>query len=266
MISTSTTTVTKKPPPPPPIDNFDNFDDEQEFELLMEVEQELKQYNKSNNTQSTQKTVTETRSRTPDMFDDMDLVLQSIEIPPVIDNRPSTSKKQSDISNFFNKPKEKLITNAEQPNEVINISDSLDLESFVSEDILNVNKTFLPHQPVIWPVDKLLKTIPNVTNGKFKIRAKFKSVIEKMNIVNDKFNLVVKVGDDTGDITLKIHNDVVVELIGISEVVFMGFKDGLSKNDSGVHRRLLEVRIFYYVIRIYNFFLAVNKIILSRNS
>ncbi|XP_057658923.1 recQ-mediated genome instability protein 1-like [Diorhabda carinulata] len=197
-------------------ENLDDFEDDfkidEEIEMLIEVERELEQ-SESN------------RKKTPDMFDDTDLDFENIDIPnPPI---PTTSN----------------ISFRNNSTGVISISDSAEEENsieLIKTSKQNIPNTPKPSLPVIWSIEKLLKTMSNISNGKFKIRGKFKEVKEKMCVLDDDFHLVVEVEDSTGSIPVKFHGSVVSELNGYTAEEFMQLKDEWGKGNSEAKSKALQ--------------------------
>ncbi|KAG5877411.1 hypothetical protein JTB14_035649 [Gonioctena quinquepunctata] len=138
---------------------------------------------------------------------------------------------------------------SEKNSEIINLSDSLELENDVFEGldieahldkIDEQHKISQPLQPKVWPIDRLVNSIPNISNGKFKIKCKFKSIVEKMILVDEEFHLVIEVEDETGDISVKLHSDIVADLIGFSAAELMKLKAEIMENNFAAQSKILE--------------------------
>ncbi|XP_028146323.1 recQ-mediated genome instability protein 1 [Diabrotica virgifera virgifera] len=205
---------------PPQFQNVDDFDDDfqidTEIEMLMEAERDFEDVS-----------ITEkSKSKTPDLFED-DLDFDTIDIPSTL--KPSTSKN--------------VVSNLSHSKSIINISDIIDEKTISVSTTQQFDKIGTPTAsataPVVWSVEKLVKTIPNVSNGKFKIRAKFKKITEKMTVVEDNFHLVAEVEDEGAAVALKFHSDVVSDLIGCSVQEFMGLREEWLRSNVEAKNKVL---------------------------
>ncbi|CAG9836954.1 unnamed protein product [Diabrotica balteata] len=218
------THVSSTPKPntaPPQFQNVDDFDDDfridSEIEMLMEAERDFE-----GDVSMTKKT----KSKTPDLFED-DFDFEAIDIPSTL--KPSTSKNAA--------------SNLNNSKSIINISDSIDeknnsVSTTQQSDKIGTSTASAP-TPVVWSVEKLVKTIPNVSNGKFKIRAKFKKITEKMTVVEDNFHLVAEVEDEGASVALKFHSDVVSDLIGCSVQEFMALREEWLRSNVEAKNKVL---------------------------
>ncbi|XP_044259869.1 recQ-mediated genome instability protein 1-like isoform X2 [Tribolium madens] len=89
------------------------------------------------------------------------------------------------------------------------------------------------------PISKLLENQNNDTMATFKIKAKFKSVIEKLTIVEDEYKLVIEVEDASGTLKVRLHNDVIVKFAECSPNELTSLKNNiLSKEDAAVEKMM----------------------------
>lgn len=183
------------------------------------------------------------KSKTPDMFDDADFndsIFENIEIPPlVIETVPEPTKT--------------LSSNKKQDQMDLTINEDLELENELFENF-NIDahlnqltkesecRPSSPQKPLILTIEKLLKNIPNIGNGKFKIRAKFNSIVEKLNMVDEEYHLVVKVEDETGDLTVKIHTDIVSDFSGCYPTTLLSLKTGIIEQNTEAQKKVMEVK------------------------
>ncbi|KAJ8939987.1 hypothetical protein NQ314_010927 [Rhamnusium bicolor] len=226
----------------------------EEMEILMEMEKEFEEPRAKRR---------KSDSRTPDMFDDMDVDdydFSKIDIPDtIIKTNKDTNKtpvvKETNIQKISSPINIDLSASLEQDNEVF---ENLDIESHLDKIDDKVNKVhetefstpqkrailekkLTPPKSVILTIEKLLKNIPNISNGKFKIKAKFKSIVEKLTVADDEFYLVIKVEDDSGDITVRIHSDVVTDLAEYCPIALLSLKSSIEENNKESQQKVLEV-------------------------
>ncbi|XP_023022121.2 uncharacterized protein [Leptinotarsa decemlineata] len=207
----------------------------EELAILMEVERDFEE------TQAKRRKT----NKTPDMsFDDMEISdseFENIVIPePVIATGVEAVNKTSANLETVCKP-----TTSENNQEVVDLSDSLELENDVFEDLDidahldKIDRENGVSEPKLWTIDDLVKNMPNITNDKFKIRGKFKSIVEKMTIIDDEFHLVIKVEDETGDISVRLHNNIVANYTGVSAVDLMKLKTEIAENNAVAQGKFL---------------------------
>ncbi|KAJ8960422.1 hypothetical protein NQ318_013704 [Aromia moschata] len=169
----------------------------EEVDMLMEIERDF-ETNRSR----------PGPSKTPDMFDDMDLNdddFENIEMPAAV---IKTSTETGQISTSTNRENELTV--------------------------------LTPQKPTVLTLEKLLKNIPNISNGRFKIRAKFKSIVEKLTILDDGYHLVVQVEDETADMVVKFHSDVIANLAECSPEVLLSLKAEVVEKNAEAQRKVLE--------------------------
>ncbi|XP_030763268.1 recQ-mediated genome instability protein 1-like isoform X2 [Sitophilus oryzae] len=91
----------------------------------------------------------------------------------------------------------------------------------------------------ILPIEKLNRMVPNIGKGKFKIKAKFKKVVEKMVTKGNTYNLVIKVEDSTGDMIVRVHSDVVESFVGVPANEIENLKELVYKDDKAAKDKIL---------------------------
>lgn len=72
-------------------------------------------------------------------------------------------------------------------------------------------------QPDITKIKKIL-SMDHKTERTFKIKAEFKTVTEKLTINDNKWVLKMLIGDDTAEIEVTVHDEIIWSLIGYSAV------------------------------------------------
>lgn len=212
------------------IDNF--FEDEdkinEEIEMIMELERTMDNPNTHN-----------TKQKTPDIFDDMeidDFSLETSVFPNTVkkSNRENLVCKNSvpdddltkslkDGMDVFEKLDVNIDTNIKKIDK--NITSDFHTRRNSSDDF-NIVKPKIN----VWSIERLNNKLSNINNGKFKIKAKFKSIIEKLSLTDEMFHLVVEVEDQSGSIVLKIHDEVVSTLAGCTAATLVRLK---SQDDVG---------------------------------
>ncbi|XP_018333999.1 recQ-mediated genome instability protein 1-like [Agrilus planipennis] len=79
--------------------------------------------------------------------------------------------------------------------------------------------------------------------SKFTIKAKFKSVLEKLTITEGKWLLKLSVSDDTGDLAIWVHNDFMTKLGGLSAVEMENLvKSNTGENTNKINRVLADLK------------------------
>lgn len=258
-------------------DNFNEIDyfceDEdkinKEIDTIMKLEREMG----NSSTVSRKPTI----RKTPDLFDDMELDdcnFERIQIPDTfIMNSKEFSKVNQKASNINNKIDLALSQSLEEGMDVFEtinvdvdtnmknfnvdkidisnktsnlIEDKIDDRSSLGNEFMSPEKQFQVKPSTqaainIWPIQKLKKNIPNINNGKFKIKTKFKSIIEKLTVVDDSFHLVVEVEDNSGSITLKFDDEIVASLAGCTATNMMSLKSQVQDNILSAQAKVLGV-------------------------
>lgn len=220
-----------------PMQNYDeiiDLDEEEELriaaqiDMLMEAEQEFEK-----------PAVSKRKSKTPDLFDDADIddsVFENIDIPNFIDETPKPSK------NSLQNEKVQINSNVDKSLKFEDdLSDFFDESQFGQSTKESEWKPSTSQKPLIFTIEKLKRNIPNICNGKFKIKAKFISVVNKLTVADDEYYIVIKVGDDTGDLDVRIHTDVVSDFAECRAQAVMSLKAEIMENNTEAQRKVVEV-------------------------
>lgn len=82
----------------------------------------------------------------------------------------------------------------------------------------------------------------NVSKGRFKCHAKFKTVTEKLNFTEEEWRLRIVIEDDTEEMEVVVHSDVVTEIIGYCPGAMIELKNLVRNNDPCAKDTILEVK------------------------
>lgn len=197
-----------------------NFVDEEiriakEMEMLFEAEKDILE------------TKTE-RNKSPDMFDDVDFEDEEFD---KITKLHLHNQKSDHLDETLNKTENDL-----QPSFIddvfdANMFDQIDLHAEL-EAINSQEKN------AIVPINKL-KSKNN--RGKYRIRAKYNSVTQKLTEVQQSWYLKLKVEDNTGVIDVLMHNNIITELVGCSCTALMKYKNRIINKDKNAMTNVLKV-------------------------
>ncbi|XP_076260178.1 uncharacterized protein LOC143196400 isoform X2 [Rhynchophorus ferrugineus] len=108
----------------------------------------------------------------------------------------------------------------------------------------------------VMTIEKLKKILPNIGMGKFKIRAKFSKVVQKMVIKDKLYNLVIKVEDSSGDLVVRVLSDVVQGFVGISPEKMEDLKGLVYKNDE-----VAKEQVISFLRKIHQACISLNDIV-----
>ncbi|KAL1490908.1 hypothetical protein ABEB36_011583 [Hypothenemus hampei] len=117
-------------------------------------------------------------------------------------NSPELFEEMEIDDELLNEQLEKIDV---ESNSVPQLNDSVTFE--MTKPLCTI-QTPLPKLNVL-PIHKLVTLLPNINKGKFKIRAKYERVVEKLSTTSGSINLVVKVTDTSGQINVEIHPTIV---------------------------------------------------------
>nr|CAI5847947.1 unnamed protein product [Callosobruchus analis] len=243
-------------PDRPPVSNLqndvaDNLISEDDMQLLME----LQDYDDDDfEVIVPPKKVQTTAARTqkvcasPDMFDDIDLDadLANIDVPPTVIKLPDAKferkhSQNTDIIVDHNNSNQSLNNIDYRRTEVENLKTDSSSPK-VNERAIRTDEHFVspPIKTNMCSIEKLSNNLPNISKGKFKIKGKFVTVVEKMTVNDNGYLMVIKVKDDSGDISLGVADEVMAGAIGYTAKDFMGFKEAILKECQEAEAKVLE--------------------------
>lgn len=100
-------------------------------------------------------------------------------------------------------------------------------------------------------IKDLLKKQQNVTEGVFKIKAKFKSVIEKLTVTNTAWSFKIEIQDNSGTIVADMHSDVITKIAECDPSTIMELKskiDDTNKSAELTIRNVWFINRFHFVL------------------
>lgn len=236
--------------------NFNEEDEtkiEEEINLLLEAEESF----------------TKAKSKSPDLFEDLDFDIDELEkIDVEMHEAESTLKIESLLSNPI-QDKNNLSSMKTASNSTVKLNrtneptisrispelfeDTFDLENFDCTKIVKENISSTPKkkqnltEKSVLSVRELVKLQDEVSKGKYKIRIKFKSVSRKLNVSNEEYTIKILVGDNTGDLEVSLHTNLVSEMMGMCPSAIFALKDDCESKDSTVQTRIIKVCIVYFI-------------------
>ncbi|EEZ97797.2 hypothetical protein TcasGA2_TC000159 [Tribolium castaneum] len=113
---------------------------------------------------------------------------------------------------------------------------SLDIDAHLDQvdAIFNTNS-----EPI--PISKLSENREN--NTTHKIKAKFKSVIEKLTFAENEYKLVIEVEDASGTLKVRLHSDVIANFAQCSPSEFSSLKNSITSPDDAAVEKVMKVVI-----------------------
>lgn len=201
--------------------NKNNFIDEEmriakEMEMLLEVENDI---------------LTETqrgRNKSPDIFDDVDFEDEEFE---KITKLHLSNQKLNHVNETVNERKNDV--------ESTFIDDVFDTEMF---DQINLHAELeainSQEKNAVFFINELKS---KSKKGKYRIKAKYNSVIQKLTEMQQSWYLKLKVEDNTGVIDVLMHNDIITELVGCSCTSLMKYKSRIINKDKNAMTNVLKV-------------------------
>lgn len=114
------------------------------------------------------------------------------------------------------------------------VFETLDIDAHLNQ----LDKT----EPNIHPISKILELQNNITKGNFKIKAKFKSIVEKLTFTDDEYRLVIEIEDDSGVLKTRLHSDIIASFAECSPAEVASLKnDILGKNARAVEKMMKAI-------------------------
>ncbi|XP_060525932.1 recQ-mediated genome instability protein 1-like isoform X2 [Cylas formicarius] len=178
-------------------------------------------------------------AKSPDLFDEMEVdeeVFHNIDLDNISNNlRPIEAHRDANVSSptvrdNFNE------TNFSQLDAEMNKRPS-------STQILSTNPKESPAQskPNVITIKKLKHLQPNIGKGKFKVKAKFSRVVEKMTLTDNSYHMVISLADTSGDVSVLVHSNLVASFAQLDPESAAGLKEKIMENDDEAKAKLLMV-------------------------
>ncbi|KAL3277372.1 hypothetical protein HHI36_012721, partial [Cryptolaemus montrouzieri] len=262
------------------ISNLNRFEDPQdeEIEMLMKLERELENKECKKNK----------KCKTPDLFEDdfdpdqIDHVLEMTNHGDKMKSKNSIKlhdkHQQSTCGSISQRNTNHLPEkNSKKVSSVVDNKSRTNLfDEFINEDDLfgnlDLHTVEETNKSDIISITKLLQSLQRTSNGLFKIKAKFKSIVEKLTLQKDEYKLTIMVEDDSNEMICRIHSDVVskwaqltpVEIVNLKKSIFskdIESKSRVEKALQNIKDRLIEVnhvmdiqvleKILYHLLQIF---------------
>lgn len=210
--------------------SLDDIDEEEEMRIAQEVEMLMNAEHINRPGPSRPR-----KSSTPDMFED-DFQSYNFE----------TVDRMEKIKVPLKNSKNKIATSTQKVTSTINLlSSSADSEDDIFKNV-----------DVDFHLDKIDREVNerhqiNVSSvvvkarsgiqGVFKIKAKFKGVVEKLTVTNKAWSIKIEVEDTSGTMTANVHTDVVTKLAECGPSVIMDLKNKISDTDTSAELMIRNV-------------------------
>ncbi|GJQ82962.1 hypothetical protein Trydic_g5961 [Trypoxylus dichotomus] len=218
-----------------------------EMRMLFEAEEDL--FREDDMLQRTESNVTSavrqqpTKAATANNYFDEQSEMDS-EIDALLEIEEEISNQEKNTRNSFHESKIKTLP---QSNNIVNnmenhkndLNDSLEMgnELFNSLELDNhLDKIEeIHHTSEKIPIKQILENIKKHKFGKYRLHAKFKSVIEKMTLRDEKWIVKISITDGDEDLVVFIDNSILTEMTGFTPQEAMNLKLQVqSKNQDAV--------------------------------
>lgn len=111
----------------------------------------------------------------------------------------------------------------------------IDLDLALLDDQLSQEQN-----PII-SIEDVLKKKDHLIEIKYTIKAKYKSVLEKISVTNDKWHLKLLIEDETGSIETYIHTDIISNFTGFSPSALISMKHNVLEKDEQATATVIKV-------------------------
>lgn len=221
----------EKPTPTREHHSFDDLNEEEEMRIAQEVESLLEAVPGPSG-------LSKRRRSTPDMFEDDD---HNENTRNYTHNTVATDRviETIDLLNSSNES---------------DIFKNIDIDAHL--DRIEKKNKVIPELSI----KDLLKKQQSNTEGVFKIKAKFKSVIEKLTVTNTAWSFKIEIQDNSGSIAADMHSDVITKIADCDPSTIMDLK---SKIDDTNKSAELTIRNVWFINR-FNFVLLLHCFLFSR--
>ncbi|KAF5304260.1 hypothetical protein FQA39_LY09787 [Lamprigera yunnana] len=108
-------------------------------------------------------------------------------------------------------------------------------------DVVNKQDCVIKNANQAVRISSLLQNKNNITSGRFTIEAKFKQVIRKLTVTDDSWLLKILVGDDTGDLEVKVSSNVISNLIGYVPSAVMTLRNDIMQKEECATTTLIKI-------------------------
>lgn len=170
------------------------------------------------------------KQRTPDMFED-DFQTCDLENIDRIEKVAGTSRNP--------------ITSTQKTVVTVNLLDNTgESEDDIFRDVdidfhLDKIDKGLEGQPI--SIRSLLEKTRTGNGGIFKVKAKFKTVVEKLTVTNQAWSFKIEIEDESGTVVADVHTDVITKLAECGPSVIMDLKSKISNADNSAELMIRNV-------------------------
>lgn len=188
-----------------------------EIDMLMETEREM--------------TTTHTKVQTPDMFDDD---FEDINEEEILRNaRKETNPSKSTVSH---KPECTSVVKSSLENDLYELNDLCDdvFSDFNLDATINSPDEFIS-------IKRLNEINREKKTGIYKVKAKFKAIVQKLTVNEHELLLVIKIEDPTGDFVVKVNSEIITGFAGYTPAGFMNLKGNIQNKDQSATLKVIKV-------------------------
>lgn len=208
-----------------------------EWDTFMEVEQQME-------TEQSPTTLQPSGRMSADMFDDADFDTTILHpVDKTAEKETSAINRTASNSTIFNS-ENKSSDSSKSVFDEIDIDAHLDAldEQMLEDDRCKRAKLDSPVITSNVKTVSLIKKIQdNVTSGKFKVRAQFDGVAQKLTIIDGVWSLKIRVKDETDNLEVMVDNGIIEKMIGIKSRKVGEWKDKILAEDPATEANLYAV-------------------------
>lgn len=166
-----------------------------------------------------------------------------------------TDMRPAETSNKFNEPSNDIVVIPDDDPINSSLEDGNDLLcSFDIEKHLDeIEQKYHVSEQISLKV--ILDHMQNKKYGKYRTRAKFKSVLKKVTVKDDKWTVQIVITDGEDILPTYVHNDILTVMTGFSAKEATGFKQKIANNNQNAVQQLISVRrIFVWFHSIFHLY------------
>lgn len=218
---------------------MDGITAEEQLRIADEVEMFLEAESSTNNT--TNEGRKKATRATPDMFEDTDFETYDFDNIDNIEPVPKLENKSHETIQF---------RDVQSKKDIIDLTESLDSDD---DDVFN-NIDLDAHLNLIdnqakqseqLNIARLLEKKNNKSKGVFRIKAKFKSIAQKLGVQDNEWCLKIFIEDKSGEMLVIVHSDIVANLAECLPSKLTDLQPRISSNDISAQEMVVNVKYSY---------------------